>query len=176
MPAHLDAKIVFYDVPSTNLDASNEFYSALLGTPKFPRAPEKGSPVYFHPLSPEGTDITLHEKRDQDPPDIPVTYFAVRDLKNAVAKLEGLGGKVVTKQRLPLPSGKALQQYRAAAKAAGHKVGDRLGEAVIMLDPDENPLGLVQLHDHAAYYFRAGPFQSPLRADQAEGVALALKG
>jgi predicted enzyme related to lactoylglutathione lyase len=178
MATHLKAKVVFYDVPASNLDASRKFYGALLGTDEFARSPSDRIEAYFRPISADGIDMTLHKKDDrpQDPPDIPITYFAVDSLAEAQRELESLGGKVVNGPfEIPLPTGKALEQYQKAAKAARHPIGKRIGEALLMLDPDENPLGIVQLEAHAAFYFRAGPFHTPLRADQVEGLRLAIK-
>src|SRR2546423_7488481 len=146
MPAaHLKGKLVFYDVPATNIDNSRKFYAALLGTDlaQIPNAKEKG---FFHPLSADGIDITLHPRRKQDPPDIPTAYFAVADLGAAIRQLTAAGGKQVhAPQDIPLPTGDALKKYRAEAKAAGQDVGKRLGRGAVLLDPDKNPVGLVQL-------------------------------
>jgi predicted enzyme related to lactoylglutathione lyase len=178
MAAHLKAKVVFYDVPSSNLDASRKFYGALLGTDEFAPSPNERVKAYFRPISADGIDMTLHQKADrpEDPPDVPITYFAVDSLSEAQRELESLGGKVVHgPTEIPLPTGQALEHYQGAAKAARHPVGKRIGEALLMLDPDENPLGIVQLEAHAAFYFRAGQYHHPLRADQVEGLRLAIQ-
>jgi len=174
MTAHLMGKLVFYDVPASNLDTSRKFYAALLGTDlaPIPNPKEKG---LFHPLSADGIDITIHQRRKQDPPDIPTAYFAVDNLKAAIAALKAAGGKAVHgPEEIPLPTGRALKQYQASAKAARQQVGARIGQGAVMLDPDKNPVGLVQLEGHAAFYFRAGAFHTPLRADQVEGLKQAL--
>jgi predicted enzyme related to lactoylglutathione lyase len=179
MAAHLKAKVVFYDVPASDLDASRKFYGALLGTDEFAPSPTERVKALFRPISADGIDMTLHQKADRpdDPPDVPITYFAVDSLAEAQRELESLGGKVVHPPTdIPLPTGKALENYQRAAKAARHKVGKRIGQALLMLDPDENPLGLVELEAHAAFYFRAGPYHHPLRADQVEGLKIALQG
>src|SRR6266545_4879923 len=124
MPAaHLKGKLVFYDVPATNLDNSRKFYAALLGTDlaTIPNPKEKG---VFHPLSADGIDITLHPRRRMDPPDIPIAYFAVPDLEAAIKQLTAAGGRRLYDQiqEIPLPTGDALKKYRAEAKAAGHDV------------------------------------------------------
>ncbi len=176
MPASLTSKLVFYDVPASDPAASQKFYEALFGAGKIPRSPSKEE-AYFLPISPDGIDLTLHRKReDQEPPDIPIAYFAVDNLAAASSELESLGGKVVHgPMELPLPTGRALELFKEAAKHAQQNVGNRLGEAVVMLDPAQNPLGLVQLEQPAARYFRAGAFRQPLRADQAAGLDRALE-
>ena len=86
-------------------------------------------------------------------------------------QLTAAGGKqAYPPNDIPLPTGDALKKYRAEAKAAGHDVGKRIGRGAVMLDPDKNPVGLVQLEGHAAFYFRAGAFHTPLRADQVESM------
>jgi predicted enzyme related to lactoylglutathione lyase len=175
MTAHLASKLVFYDIPASDLDASRKFYEALLGADNFPPAPAHPK-SFFHPISPDGIDLTLHQKRDQDPPDIPIAYFAVDDIDVAIKELEARGGKVVyEKNEIPLPTGRALQQFTADAKKLKLPIGKRLGEAVTMLDPDSNPVGIVRLEPAAAHYFHAGQFIQPLRADQVAGVRRALE-
>ena len=178
MAAHLKAKVVFYDVPSSNLDQSRKFYGALFGSEEFAHAPTERVKAYFKPISSDGIDLTLHQKREpgrDEPPDIPITYFAVDNLREATDELTSAGGKVVHgPEEIPLPTGDALERYKKAAKAARHPVGKRIGEAVVMTDPDENPVGIVQLEGHAAFYFRAGAFHHPLRADQVEGLKRAV--
>ena len=174
MAAYLSGKLVFYDVPATDVGRADGFYSALLGTENFAPVPEPNSKSLFHPLSADGIDITIHPKREQDPPDIPIAYFAVQDLQAAVRALTAVGGKVVREPMdIPLPTGAALARYEASARDARQPVGPRVGQAVVMLDPDNNPVGIVQLEGFSAFYFRAGPFHLPLRADQAEGLSQA---
>jgi predicted enzyme related to lactoylglutathione lyase len=171
MPAHLSSKLVIYDVPSKDLAKSRAFYGALFGSNDFAPSPSPASPSLFHPIAPDGLDITIHEMRDMDPREIPVSYFAVDDLGASIKQLEALGGKLKHGPvDVPLPAGKALQAYQGAAKAARQTVGERVGRAAVMLDPDSNPIGLMQLEHYAAYYFRAGSFQASLRADQVEGL------
>jgi predicted enzyme related to lactoylglutathione lyase len=169
--AHLQGKLVFYDVPASNLDNSHKFYAALLGTDlaAIPNPKEKG---VFHPLSADGIDITVHPRRKMDPPEIPIAYFAVPNLEAAVKQLAAAGGKQLHEQiyEIPLPTGAALKKYTAEAKAAGHDVGKRIGRGTVMHDPDKNPVGLVQLEGHAEFYFRAGAAHAPLRADQLAAV------
>src|SRR5437870_10684483 len=98
MAAHLKAKVVFYDVPSSNLDRSRKFYGALFGSDDFAQAPTEHVKAYFQPISSDGIDMTLHQKREpkrDDPPDIPITYFAVDNLNEATDELKSAGGKVV---------------------------------------------------------------------------------
>ena len=168
--AHLQGKLVFYDVPATNLANTRKFYAALLGTElaDIPNPKEKGA---FHPLSADGLELTIHPRRKQDPPDIPTAYFAVADLAAAMKQLTAAGGKeAYPPHDIPLPTGDALKKYRLEAKKAGQEVGKRIGQGAVMLDPDKNPVGLVQLEGHAAFYFRAGAFHTPLRADQLAAV------
>jgi predicted enzyme related to lactoylglutathione lyase len=169
--AHPQGKLVFYDVPATNLANSRKFYAALLGTDlaTIPNPKEKG---VFHPLSADGLDITLHPRRKMDPPEIPIAYFAVANLEAAIKQLKAAGGKQLYDQiqEIPLPTGDALKKYRAEAKASGHDVGKRIGRGAVMHDPDKNPVGLVQLEGHAAFYFQAAEFHKPLRADQMVAV------
>jgi len=169
--AHLQGKLVFYDVPATNLANSQKFYAALLGTDlaAIPNPKQKGA---FHPLSADGIDITVHPRRKMDPPEIPIAYFAVPNLEAALKQLTAAGGKRLNDQiyEIPLPTGDALKKYRAEAKAAGHDVGKRIGRGAVVHDPDKNPVGLVQLEGHAAFYFKAAEFHTPLRADQLAAV------
>src|SRR5262249_46316110 len=139
MPAaHLKGKLVFYDVPATNIDNSRKFYAALLGTDlaRIPNPKEKG---YFHPLSADGIEITVHPRRKQDPPASRTAFCAVPARGAAMRKLTAAGGRGVHPPHdIPLPTGEALKKYQAEAKAAGQDVGKRIGRGAVMLDPDKN--------------------------------------
>jgi predicted enzyme related to lactoylglutathione lyase len=177
MATQLRAKLVFYDVPAANVDQSRRFYAALLGSEPAP-APlgRKDHHEYFQPISPDGIDLTLHQKRDQNPPDIPIAFFAVDNLEAARKQLEELGGKVVHGPvDIPLPQGRGGELFAQSAKEANQVVGHRLGQAYTMIDPAKNPLGIVQLEGPAQRYFRVGRFAEGLREDQVQGHKLALE-
>jgi hypothetical protein len=48
------------------------------------------------------------------------------------------------------------------------EVGDTVGRMAVLLDPDGNHVGLMQLAEHAHRHFRWGRFQRPLEPDQLE--------
>lgn len=148
----LKAKLVICNVPSTNFEKARRFYSALFGSDDFVRGPNRKVESYNRPLSPDGIDLSITQRYDDR--EGFTCYFAVNNLGNAIEMLREAGGTVVTEPtRIPAPDGRAL-----------------MGTMAVMLDPDGNHVGLIQLDKRAHGHFRLGVYQRPLQPDQVEGL------
>ena len=150
----LKAKLVICNVPSKDFDKARRFYSALLGSDDFVRGPNRAVESYNRPLSPDGIDLAITERYDAR--EGFTCYFAVNNLDQTIEMLSELGGSVVSKPAdIPAPDGR-----------------ERMAQMAVMLDPDGNHVGLVQLGGLAHGHFRIGQFQRPLEPDQVEGLKL----
>lgn len=155
--AKLKAKLVICNVPSTNFGQARRFYSALFGSDDFVRGPNREVESYNRPLSPDGIDLSITQRYDDR--EGFTCYFAVKDLAQAVEMLQEAGGRLVTEPTpVPEPDGRG-----------------KMGLMAVMLDPDGNHVGLIELNTRAHGHFRLGRFQRPLQPDQVDGVELGRK-
>ncbi len=162
----MTAKLIFYNVPSSNVQNSLKFYSALLGidASDFVRAPSDQTESYNYLISPDG--IELHISSRHHPNEGVTPYYAVDDLNAALNELERLGAKVDVKPSPVQVAAAAMPAYQAEAAKLGQKVTAHLGQFAIVRDPDNNMLGLMQLEDAANRYFKSGPYRNNLSAEQ----------
>lgn len=160
MLAQLKAQLVICNVPSTKYEESMRFYGALLGSDDFAPAPNDKVDSYFRPISEDGIDLTITQRYDDS--ERLTCYFAVASLDEALKELRELGGEVVVEPR-PVTAGRATQ--------GALKAGEAVGRMAVMLDPDGNHVGLIELvAESALEHFRAGPYQRALGEDQLRGL------
>lgn len=160
------AKLIFCNVPADDLGRAQQFYGALLGTGNFARSLTNQVEAYHQPISSDGIDLNLTQRFNAN--ERTMTYWAVDDLDAMVAQLQSLGAKVVTApQQMPVAP-QALQYYIGNVQrlAPGQAVTDSIGRTAILLDPFGNPVGLVELAQHAQQHFQYGQFRVPLKSDQ----------
>jgi predicted enzyme related to lactoylglutathione lyase len=143
--ARLKAQLVLCNVPSVDTGAATRFYGALLGQ-DFARGLNDDVTSYFQPIHKDGIDMTVTERFDDR--ERMTCYFAVEDLEGTIRELEGLGGTVEAEPR-PVNLSKRARKYREQAKRAGLEVQDTVGTMAVLLDPDKNHVGLIQLEEHA---------------------------
>jgi predicted enzyme related to lactoylglutathione lyase len=160
--ARLKAQLVLCNVPSQNMDAATRFYGALLGG-DFARGLNDEVESYFRPISKDGIDMTVTQRFDDQ--ERMTCYFAVDDLDAAIRELEELGGELEVEPR-PVSLSKKARNYREEAERAGFKVGDRVGTMAVLLDPDKNHVGVIQLEEHAQRHFKAGKHAEGLSDEQ----------
>jgi len=84
--------------------------------------------------------------------------FAVRNLKQTVERLEKLGGKVVSQMPIPidyevLDKEEFKNEWRRLYRA---EPGENMGNSVVMIDPFNNGIVLVEMEDWAEDAFREG--------------------
>jgi predicted enzyme related to lactoylglutathione lyase len=130
------AQLVFCNVPARDADSVLGFYGALLGIDPKAFVPNKKSPIpqYYEPITGDGVDITITQRNDTR--EVTATYWHVDDIRAAIKELEGAGGNVVQGPG-EIPDG---------------------GYNAMMLDPEGNYVGLVQLAETQQEYFRVGKF------------------
>jgi len=130
------AKLVFCNVPARDARSLLPFYGKLLGIDpeSFVHNPESPIPQYYEPITGDGVDITITQRNDTR--EVTATYWHVPDIGDAIRSLNEVGGNVVSGPD-KMPDG---------------------GQTAVLLDPDGNYVGLVQLGERAQGYFRAGEF------------------
>lgn len=147
----LNSKLVICNIPTTNSEAARKFYGTLLGSDAFAPAPNDAD-SYFQPISPDGIDLTITRRYDDN--ESWTCYFAVDSLDRAIEELSGLGGKIV----------------HEPATVAGAKGEREVGRFAVMLDPDQNHVGLMEVQDEEAQsYFGLGG-ERALRPEQQKAI------
>ncbi len=145
----MPAKLMLVNVPTTDFERSLPFYAALLGVEQFVENKHAVVQQYYTPLGSDGSDLAVTAK--QEARETTVAYFAVDDLQGTVERLKRAGGEVV----LP-PTEMPEEGKREGDVDFGNADLDRppdFGALVMMVDPDGNYVGLVQLAPEPARYF-----------------------
>lgn len=173
--AKLSSKIVFCNVPTRNSQAARQFYSLLLGSDDFARAPNMAVESYFRPISEDGTNLLITQRYDDH--EALTCYFAVENLDQAIESLQKAGGTLIVPPAnvplsVPPPVHEALSPEFVRR---GIGIPQSIARMAVMLDPDRNHVGLVQLTPESVGYFHAGIFQRPLLASQVEAIDVAKR-
>ena len=147
--AALRSKLVICNIPTVDSDAAMKFYGTLLGGGDFARAPNKEE-SYYRPISPDGVDLTITKRHEEQ--EGWTCYFAVDDLERALEELQGAGAKVI-------------QEIMSVDAARGE--GD-VGRMAIVLDPDKNSVGLLEVTDAGAKKYFGVDQRRELRPEQLE--------
>lgn len=181
MPQKLKSKLILCNVPTVRSDEARRFYGALLGQ-DFARGLSPEVESYFAPLSPDGVDITITQRFDDS--ERLTCYFAVDDLDRSIRELTELGAEVMVPPReVPIGPPEARERYekslaRDSKPGRGKDVpvrADRAGRMAVLLDPDRNHIGLMELDDHAKRHFRFGDYQEGFDDRQVEDFQEAKK-
>jgi len=165
----LKASLILCNVPTTNSDAARRFYATLLGVDvdDFARGLNDAVESYFVPISDDGVDLTVTQRYVDE--ERLTCYFAVEDLAGTLEALRDSHGKVVVEpQSVKVGPERARRFYEEAAKRAGVTVGDTVGTMSVLLDPDGNHVGLMQLEEFAQAHFKVGRFAQKLSDDRLE--------
>jgi predicted enzyme related to lactoylglutathione lyase len=170
--ATLKAKLILCNVPTVNSEAARRFYGSLLGV-EFARALNDEVESYFTPISEDGIDLTITQRFDDQ--ERFICYFAVEDLDSTLRDLNDLGAELVVHPTRVKITDRAKEFFRETAKREGYEVSDSLGMMAVVLDPDRNHVGLMQLEPYARPYFRAGEHQRELGRDQVWELQLAIE-
>lgn len=164
----MQAKLIFLNVLSDGPDRSTRFYEELFGTQLFARSLTDQTDGYHMPISSDGIDLNITGSFAGQPPRI-VPFFAVDDLRYVVDRLASEGGKAVSDEFAVGVPDSMLEQFRRKASErgrSGEKIGSKLGDAVLMLDPDGNPIGLMHLEPFVHEHFKWGKYYQPLTETQ----------
>jgi predicted enzyme related to lactoylglutathione lyase len=169
------AKVVLINVPTTDFDRSLKFYSTLLGVDpgRFVRNERSAVEQYYLPVSADGIDLTITDK--QDSRETTITYYAVDSLEDTMKTLLEGGGLVVM-DPVPLPGRDAATT--ADARARRRPPTQRPpGRTALMVDPDGNYLGLLELVDESAQeYFRLGKHREAVQELLEQRIEMAAQG
>ncbi len=161
----LKSSLIMCNVPTVDSAKAQAFYGALLGTEEFAPGQNPNVESSWTPISRDGIDLTVTQRYDDSERLTP--YFAVDSLDETVKQLTELGGEVVTKPvEVTMPSDAKGQATKGRRP--------QLGRMVVMLDPDRNHVGLMELQDEKAHrHFRVGRHGQPLDEDQLEDLKAA---
>lgn len=163
--AQLKSSLIMCNVPTVDSAKAQAFYGALLGTEEFAPGQNPNVESYWTPISRDGIDLTVTQRYDDSERLTP--YFAVESLDEAVKQLTELGGEVVQE-----PVAVSLPSDAKGQATKGRR--PRLGRMAVMLDPDRNHVGLMELEDeHAHRHFRVGRHRQGLEEDQLEDLKVA---
>jgi predicted enzyme related to lactoylglutathione lyase len=127
------AQLVFCNIPAREPKSLIGFYSALLGSGAFVENEHSPIPQYQEALTGDGVDLTITQR--QDTRDVTAVYWAVSDVEAMIDQLKKAGGELVE-----------------------HKDTPDGGRTAVMLDPEGNFVGLLQLARDAQEYFQVGEF------------------
>jgi predicted enzyme related to lactoylglutathione lyase len=126
-------ELTFINVPARDPSSLVPFYNRLLGA-EFVQNDQSPMPQWYAPVTADGVDLTITQRSDAR--DVTAVYWGVSDINAAIEALQGQGGELISPPA-PTPDG---------------------GQAALMLDPEGNPIGLLELTEQSAKYFRAGEY------------------
>jgi predicted enzyme related to lactoylglutathione lyase len=145
--AGIRSKLVICNIPTVDTEAAQKFYGTLLGGGEFAPAPNREE-SYYRPISPDGIDLTITKRYEEL--ESWTCYFAVDNLERTLEELREAGAEVKLKP--------------TSVAGAGAK-GD-VGRMAIVLDPDKNSVGLLELTDSGAQKYFGLDERRELRAEQ----------
>ncbi len=171
-----NAKLILINAPTRNSEKSRGFYGALLGA-EFAHGLNPTVASWWTPLD-QGVDFNITTRYDDRERLTP--YFGVDDLDSAIKQLERLGGKVVVAPRdVVLGPEKAREFYIAQQKKEGHNVSNEeaktVGRMAVILDPDLNHVGLMQIAPHAQGHFMMGKERAKISPHEAAAFSAEKK-
>jgi predicted enzyme related to lactoylglutathione lyase len=134
-------KILFCNIPARQPDSLVGFYGTLLGGDAFVENGQSPIPQYQEALTGDGVDLTITQR--QDTRDVTTTYWSVPDVNAMVEQLTSLGGQVASPVS-STPDG---------------------GQTAIVLDPEGNFVGLMQVAAQSEEYFQVGKFGDELNEE-----------
>jgi predicted enzyme related to lactoylglutathione lyase len=165
-------QLVVCSYPVNNLQRAKEFYETLLGTELAESLTDKVQS--FHAYVAGGVKFTLNQRRA--PEEHAMCHFSVDNLDQAVKSLTEKGGKAVATFDVPIAE-RAMDDIRDKYKKSGGTaaVENTMGKAAIVVDPEGNLVGLIQLATFAKDAFKRGNLTPKDLSDQADAVEVGKK-
>jgi predicted enzyme related to lactoylglutathione lyase len=150
------AQLLFCNIPARQPQSLVGFYSTLLGAgDSFVENQQSPIPQYQEALTGDGVDLTISQR--QDTRDVTTAYWSVSDIDDMIGRLTQLGGEIVTPPT-DTPDG---------------------GRTAMVLDPEGNFVGLMQVPEESHEYFQLGKFGAELTDEverRREQLRTALEG
>jgi len=174
----MQAKLIFLNVLAADPVRSSRFYGGLFGADVFAQSLTDKTRAFHMPISSDGVDLNIAGLFQGQPPRI-IPFFAVENLRAAVQELTAVGGRHVASFPVDIPDD-MFEQFRSKATTSLRKtdpqaqVSNKLGDSTLMLDPDHNPIGLIQLEPFVHAHYRWGKFRQPLTESQVEDHMAAI--
>jgi predicted enzyme related to lactoylglutathione lyase len=176
----MQAKLIFLEILTRDPKKAQDFYGTLFGVQAFAKIPTDKVQSYQMPISADRIDLHVTQSPTKDPPRI-VPYFAVDDLRRAIEYVQRAGGKLIVEPFAAHVPDQFYERFRAKAALRldkvdpSVKISNRLGEVALMLDPDNNPIGLMELEEFVHYSYGFGRHRKPLSEEQIEDHMTALR-
>jgi predicted enzyme related to lactoylglutathione lyase len=156
----LHASLAFINIPSDNPDGSRDFFAKLFGIDMAEALHHEEG--WHAPISDDGIDINITIRHT--PQESAMPFIAVHDLDHSIGLAEGADGQVVWgPEHLEIPEANIEDYKQALMDIENIEVeNNKLGRAVIILEPGGTQVGLVELEEHAHRHFNMGEHQQPL--------------
>jgi len=149
-------KLAVINLPAGDPEKLSGFYSTLLGI-ELTRSPTDETHSYSAPISEDGVYLSV-KKKERSEEGI-LALFAVDNLENVVAAFQAAGGKLVSKHALPISPSVKEEYAKGYQKLYGpldRAVPDTMGVSAVVVDPEGNRIGLMEIEEHAQVMFRVG--------------------
>lgn len=176
----MQAKLIFLEVFTHDTERSQDFYGSLFGVDAFARIPTPEVRSYQMPISADDIDLHITQIWTDNPPRI-VPYFAVKSLRRAIDYLQEKGGKMIAK---PFPT-RVPEEFFEQFRDKAHRrlvqvdpevdISGKLGDVALMVDPDGNPIGLMELEEYVHFSYGWGKHRRPLTEAQIEDHMTTLR-
>lgn len=161
------AKLIFVNVPSSNISAARRFYETLLGS-SFGSVLSDNIQAVQQVISSDGIGLNISQR--YNPNESVAAHFAVDNLEQAIQGLEAVGAQVVVPPfDLPVSAAESKAYvHEWQQKEPNQPAQADAGRAALVRDPDGNLVGLAQLSYAAQRQYRAGQFRQSLDPEQNE--------
>lgn len=147
------AKLIFVNAPTRDSEMSRKFYGSLFGA-EFAHGFNPNVAGWWTPLE-AGIDFNITMRYDDRERLTP--YFAVDDLEASIKQLEEVGGRcVVAPREVVLGPDEARKFYEEKLRADNVEFDGEVktvARMAIVLDPDLNHLGLMQVQPFARMHY-----------------------
>jgi predicted enzyme related to lactoylglutathione lyase len=170
MAVKLKKKLVMLSLSADSPEGVRSFYETLFGM-EFAESLTDRFESYHAPIDENGIDFTINPTFPGGQAGV-VPYYAVDDLDSAMNEATAAGGRVVFGPAdLPISPGERSEYKQRIEEffpddARGATDWDIVGSAGLVIDPDGNPVGLVQLAQHTQGRFKAGKHKRDLDEKQ----------
>jgi predicted enzyme related to lactoylglutathione lyase len=153
----MKARLIAVNFPTQNLQASGEFFQALIGLE--PARALSDSVESYNIVAGNGVYVWLSKPFDANDTDA-TAYFAVDDLDEAISAVTGAGGQKIWNE-IPVPISQSTRDaYADTLKMIGvtDDLTDQWGRVQLMKDPNGCAIALVEVEPHSQIFYGIGKY------------------